>query len=84
MSVLADGKGMLGVNRSTSHACGVQDQQLNAPRSDFIRLRDEEGIRELIDAGYAYAQRTEAAGGFDRFFGGRAGALQAPDAAVFS
>jgi hypothetical protein len=65
------------------HAC-AQDELLKAERLDFIRLRNEEGIRELIDAGYAYAQRTEAAGGFERFFGSDRGALHAPNAAVFT
>ena len=56
---------------------------LKAKRVDFIRLRDYEGIQELIAAGYAYAQRMEAADRFESLFGGQ-GNLRAPNAAVFT
>lgn len=61
----------------------MQDELLKAERVDFIRQRDYEGIQELMAAGYAYAQRMEAAGRFETLFGGQ-GALRAPDAAVFT
>jgi hypothetical protein len=41
---------------------GVQfdDDQLTWGRLDFLKLADVEGVRELMAAGYAYAQRRDA------------------------
>jgi hypothetical protein len=45
------------------------DDQLQFSRLDFIKLSNYEGIRGLMSAGYAYAQRTDAAGGFEPTLG---------------
>ena len=63
--------------------CCGQDELLQTSRLDFVKLRDQEGIKELLNAGYEYARRTDAAGGFSNYFGGL-GTVQAPNAAIFS
>lgn len=59
----------------------MQDELLKTTRLDFVKLRNPEEIRQLIDAGYAYAQRMDEAGALLQFFGG-AGSLQSPNAAL--
>ncbi len=51
---------------------------MQTTRLDFVKLRDPEEIRQLIAAGYAYAQRMDEAGVLLQHFGG-AGSLQSPN-----
>jgi len=40
------------------------DDQLQFSRLDFIKLASFEDVKALMRSGYAYAQRTDANGGF--------------------
>ncbi|EIE27184.1 hypothetical protein COCSUDRAFT_45766 [Coccomyxa subellipsoidea C-169] len=56
----------------------TQDELLSTTRLDFVKLRNPEEIKHLIDAGYAYAQRMDDTGVLMQYFGG-AGSLQSPN-----
>ena len=46
------------------------DDQLQFSRLDFLKLTDYEEVKKLVRAGYEWAQRIDAAGGFDEKLGG--------------
>jgi hypothetical protein len=46
-----------------------QDEKLKTARLDFIKLREYEEVKELMDMGYDYAGRMDAAGRLDPHFG---------------
>ena len=48
-----------------------KDDQLEYSRLDFIKLASYDGVKQLLRAGYAYAERTDAAGGFEATLGQR-------------
>lgn len=53
-------------------ACVVDyffDDTLEFDRLDFVKLSDYEEVKELVRRGYAYGQRTDAAGGFEATLG---------------
>ncbi len=58
--------------------CHMQDKLMQTTRLDFVKLRNPEEIRQLIAAGYAYAQRMDEAGVLLQHFGGE-GSLQSPN-----
>jgi hypothetical protein len=45
------------------------DDTLEFERLDFMKLSDYEEVKELVRKGYAYGQRTDAAGGFEAMLG---------------
>lgn len=45
------------------------DDQLQFNRLDFIKLSSYEEVKKLMSFGYAYAERTDSAGGFDDILG---------------
>lgn len=46
-----------------------QDEKLKTARLDFVKLRQYEEVKELMNMGYNYAQRMDAAGRLDPHFG---------------
>lgn len=63
----------------------AQDEELKYTRLDFLKLRRYEDVHALIDAGYAFAARRDAAGALDRHFGDlrRRSSLAAPEAGLY-
>jgi hypothetical protein len=52
------------------------DDTLEFDRLDFVRLSSYEDVKSLVRKGYAFAERNDAAGGFDKLRAVRKGALR--------
>lgn len=63
---------MYGVNgwHHLKDACACwQDDKLKMGRFEFVKLKDPNEVKGLIDSGYAYAQRMDSVGTLARHFG---------------
>lgn len=59
---------------------GGQDDMLTFERFDFLKLRDIDEVKELINQGYTYGQRVVAQGNlFEALESVRHGLLRTPD-----